>query len=227
MAFGLLVENEYGRLQIDDQHQVVSLMLKGTAVADGNVMGSSTTRLYTLTVTGRTAPLLAVGVDKPASGEKLCQVLSAVPTGSTWTFTILVWHQHGTDFGFRWYVYDVPLGTTVPSYGLAIWNAAGQLVFNSDHPPMRIASAMVAGRTYAALNYGPLIYSENVIWDTIEQQDVIYWQLYADGVATYHGASPASGFIASGEGFSPPTIPFPHNISGSPLIAILVDVTGL
>lgn len=227
MAYGALFVNDNNRIQIDENSPVLSLMSQGTATAGDSVMGSSTTRAYTLTVSGRTAPLLAIGVDKPTQGEKGCHVVEAVRNGGSWTYTVIIWHQYGTDFAFRWYLFDLPYGTVLTGYGLAVWDAQGRLVFNSNHAPMRTVTTMASGRVYAVVHYAPFLYNESWWWDTTNQVDRVNWSLYADAVATYSGATPMSGFIAGGESFSGPTIPWPHTQTSGPLTPLFVDVTGL
>lgn len=226
MAFGALFVNDGNRVQIDDTTPVLSLMSHGTALATDVVMGSSTTRAYTLSVSGRTAPLLAIGVNKPTQGDKGFQVVEAVRSGGSWTYKVVIWHQYGSDFSFRWYVFDLPYGTALTGYGLALWDDQGRLVFNSNHAPMRTVTAMSAGRTYAAVYYAPFLYNESWWWDTTNQVDRVDWSLYADAIATYPGAAPMSGFIAGGESFSGPTIPWPHTQTSGPLAPLFVDVSG-
>ncbi|WP_293826019.1 hypothetical protein [uncultured Brevundimonas sp.] len=228
MSFGVLFLNDSNRVQIDENTPVLSLIQKGTATATTAVMGSPTTRAYTLTLTGRTAPLLAIGVEKPSQGEKGFQIVEVVRNGGSWTYTIMIWHQYGTDFGFRWYLFDLPYGTPLIGYGLAVWDAQGRLVFNSNHAPMRSVTAMAAGRSYAAVYYAPFILNESWSWDTAEQRDRVTWSLYCEAVATYPGAGWASGYVDGGESFSGPTIPWPNTQSGGgPLSPLFVEVTGL
>lgn len=227
MAFGLFFDNIHSRRQIDDRTPTISLISKGTGTASSGVMGSSTTRTATLSFSGRTAPMIAVGVDKPGQGDKGFQVLSATLSGGTWTYEIAIWHQYGTDFGFRWYLFDVPFGTALPSFGFALWDEQGRLTASSNMTPMPRADSMVSGGLYAAVYHAPFIYNENWWWDTTAQRDRVDWSLYADAVATYAGAAAMSGFIAGGESFTGPTIPWPHSQTMGPMTPLFVDVTGL
>ena len=226
MAFGAVFHNDSGMVQIDDQRAVLSLMSCGTDVATVSMGSYGTTCYKVLTFTGRTAPLLAIGVDKPAMGDKGFQIVKTERSGSTWSFTVAVWHSHNGDFAFRWYLFDLPWGTTPSGWGMALWDASGRCTFSTDYPPARVTATMVAGRSYAAINGGPLAYQENFDWDSEEQQEIITWQLSCYPLATYIGAGSMNGAIDGAVDWQAPTIPWltAPNISAGP--QILFDVTG-
>ncbi len=230
MAFGLFFDNDMLRRQLDADTATLTLVSKGTGTATTVVTtggGNGPARVISLSFTGRTAPMLAVGVDKPSQGEKLVQVLSATLSDQTWTFRVVVWHQFGTDFAFRWYLFDVPYNTSLAGFGFAFWDEQGRITANSNLAPMRTASAMTSGRLYAAVHLAGLIGTENWWWDTTAQVERVDWSYYVDGVSTYPGATAASGFIEGGTSFNAPIMPYPHGPNGGAKVSIMVDVTGL
>lgn len=230
MAFGLFFNNDSLRRQLDADTATLSLISKGVAVADAAILpggGAGTARSLRLTFQGRTAPMLAVGVDRPVQGDKLVQVAASSVSGTTWTFDVIVWHQYGTDFGFRWHLFDVPHGTALTGFGFAFWDENGRLTANSNVAPMRSASSMASGRVYSAVHVAGLILTENRWWDTTAQVQRVDWQLFVDGISTYPGAGVASGFIDGGTSFNTPTVPWPNSPSGGAAVSFLVDVTGL
>lgn len=226
MAFGALFINDHNRVQIDDTTSVLSLVDSGSAIATLSDYGTSTTRWHTLTVTGRTAPVLAIGVDQPSTGQKGFQIVRSERSGTTWTFTIFIWHSHSFDFNFRWYVFDTPDGSAATGWGMILRNASSQIVFNSNLPPARSVSAMTSGRTYAAVHAGPLGYQENFDWDSETMQSVIIWSLYCSPFATYPGAGTMEGFVAGGVDFQSPNIPWLTSPNIALSAPILLDVTG-
>ncbi|WP_436356938.1 SDR family NAD(P)-dependent oxidoreductase [Brevundimonas sp. CEF1] len=121
-------------------------------------------------------------------------------------------------------------GATVPvhEFPLDSWKRVVDINLNGVFYCCRAVTptAMATGRTYAAVYYAPFLYNESWWWDTTAQQDRVNWSLYADAVATYPGAAAMSGFIAGGESFSGPTIPWPHAQTGGPMTPLLVDVSG-
>lgn len=230
MVFGLFFDNNNLRRQLDSDTATLSLVNKGVGTASQVVMpggGPGTTKYVRLTFSGRTAPMLAVGVDKPTQGEKSIQVVQSTVSGTTWTFDVVVWHQYGTDFAFRWYLFDVPYNTTLTGFGFAFWDEQGRLTANSNVAPMRTVSSMTSGRLYAAIHVSRFILVENWWWDTTAQQDRVDWQLSMDGISTYPGAAASSGFIDGGTSFNGPTVPWPNSPNAGPAVSILVDVTGL
>lgn len=229
MAFGLFFDNNNLRRQLDADVPTLSLISKGTGTAATDIIagGSGTAKYATLTFAGRTAPMLSVGVDKPSLGEKLVQIVSSSLSGGTWTFKVAVWHQYGTDFAFRWHLFDVPYGSSLHGFGFAFWDTSGRLTVNSNIPPMRTVSAMVSGKLYTAVHIAGLILTENWWWDTTAQVERVDWALYMDGVSTYPGAAVSSGFIAGGTSFDVPAISFPTGPNSGPAVSIKVDVTGL
>jgi hypothetical protein len=226
MAFGATFKNDNDVVTIDSERPVLSLMNKGESMADTAIGYNNFGYTKVLTFTNRQAPLLAISVDKPASGDKGFQIIKVERTGSTWSYTILIWTNAGVDFSFRWYLFDIPYGTTPSGYGLATWDAMGRCTFNSAYPPARVASSMTSGRVYAATGYGRLDYQENFDWDSVEMQPSIQWSLWCNPIATYPSAGSMSGALAGGVDWQPPN--FPELTAGTlvSLPIIYFDVTG-
>lgn len=146
MPVGLQVFNDDGIVQIDQDYFSFGLRQKGTAVCNQSIGGPTAMRYAAVTVTGATAPMIAVH----HSGFLALYRVSV--SGSTWTFYFL----GGNGLTFEYFIFDVYNAAMAPPGGLEIFNASGARVFSSQTPPARIVgvgasfSGLNASRKYAA-----------------------------------------------------------------------------
>lgn len=154
MPIGLQVLNDDGNIVIDEEYRNFTLHAKGTAtMGSSDIGGTAAIYACTITATGCTTPMLAL---KSAS---YVSVIGAAVSGGTWTYEI---YSNTPSFTFDWYVFDV---ATLPAdtFGFAVYNSSGALVFHSSNKAMRVVRsdpagtgettgiALTAGRTYAVI----------------------------------------------------------------------------
>jgi len=128
MSYGLEVKNEDDVLQIDETHLNYGFISSGTATC--NTFISSVSRLYraTVTVTNGTNPVVAIHTDGNAIA-----LSGIVTSGSTRTY----YYLGPQNAEFIYYVFDeYPESTS--GYGLQVFNASGDVTFNSNYPPMKV-----------------------------------------------------------------------------------------
>jgi hypothetical protein len=154
MPIGLQVLNDNGDIVIDEEYRNFALHAKGTATMGSTDIGG-TALIYacTITVTGCTTPMLAL------KSANYVSVIGASVSGSTFTYEI---YSNTPSFTFDWYVFDVA-AVPADTFGFAVYNAAGALVFHSSSKAMRVVRsddagtggtsgiALAAGRTYAVI----------------------------------------------------------------------------
>lgn len=164
MPAGIRIRNDAGAIQIDETYVNFVLVGKGsttiatTYFAAGGTAGRTVYRTD-ITVTGRTAPLLAIKSSQAVVVEKV------TVSGGSWTWRVLANATTSID----WYCFDLAPVEETDTFGLAVFNAAGDPVFHSSQKPLRIAAAfgygdgdgfyidtvpavsLTAGRAYAAI----------------------------------------------------------------------------
>lgn len=144
---GLTIYNDSGTLQIDEDYKNLSLVEKPIV----NAVGGS--GLISINYTG-VRPVVAVG------HTTFVAFVYATVSGTSWTFYFMGGGAAGTPIQF--YIFDDP--KTAPTFGLEVYNAAGQLSFSFGAPPLRIVSihpnlnptvtqsfSLSAGKTYATV----------------------------------------------------------------------------
>lgn len=146
MPAGIQVFNNAGIVQIDQDYLTFGLRQKGTAVCNQVIGGPTALRYAAVTVTGATAPMIAV------HHNGFLGLYRVSVSGSTWTFYFL----GGNGLTFEYFVFDVYNAAMAPPGGLEIFNASGARVFSSQTPPARIVgvgttfSGLSSSRKYAA-----------------------------------------------------------------------------
>lgn len=154
MPVGLQVLNDNGDIVIDEEYRNFALKSSGSATMGSTDIGGTAT-IYTvaIAVSGCTTPMLAL------KSSNYVSVLGVNVSGGTYTWTV---SSNVASFSFDWYVFDV---AEVPAdtFGLAIYNSAGALVFHSSNKAMRVVRsddagtggtggiALTSGRTYAVI----------------------------------------------------------------------------
>jgi hypothetical protein len=148
---GLRVFGDSGVFQIDNTYRNLSLREKGTFVTTSN-MYSSVSVAQISARTGFTSPILAVG------GSVLSQPIVLYDSGTgRFSFAVRASGPIGTQVPY--WIFDVPPPPPASGAGIRVWNASGQLVFDSSLPPLRVVKFSVnsdnpnfsgqAGRSYA------------------------------------------------------------------------------
>jgi len=154
MPTGLRILNDNGDIVIDEEYRSFVLKQKGSATMGSTDIGGTAT-IYTvnIVVTNCTTPMLAL------KSANYVSVLGTSISGQTYTFTVA---SNVASFSFDWYVFDV---ATLPAetFGFAVYNSTGQLVFHSSNKAMRVVRsddagtggtsgiALTAGRVYAVI----------------------------------------------------------------------------
>jgi hypothetical protein len=148
MPAGIQIFNDSGVLQIDETYINYVLISKGTATTNQsspNYSWSSRPVYYVeITATGRTAPMIAL---KASQGAEVFVVNGSVSSG-TWKWRIV---GGANNVSFDYYIFDVaPVSTD--TFGVAIYNAAGDPVFHSSQKPLRVGGVFESEGTI--LPYG-------------------------------------------------------------------------
>lgn len=118
MPAGFQVWGDHGFLQIDQDYRNYALVAKGTNAVHGPP-----------TITDPVAPVLVLY--STAGG--------VVPVGITISGTTWGWNVVSSPAGvdYEWYIYDVPPPSTA-TFGLVIYNAAGEVAFDATRKYMRV-----------------------------------------------------------------------------------------
>lgn len=154
MPTGLQVLNDSGDIVIDEEYRSFALKSSGSATMGSTDIGG-TAAIYTvdITVTNCTTPMLAL------KAANYVSVLGVNVSGSTYTWTV---SSNVASFSFDWWCFDVA-AVPADTFGLAVYNAAGELVFHSSSKAMRVVRsddagtggtsgiALTSGRTYAVI----------------------------------------------------------------------------
>ncbi len=147
MGYGGLFVTDFGNDLIDETFKSLALISKGTLTTDtAHPLGSS--KIFSFI---GTHPLLALQDSTPFGIHQ--QGLS----GSNWQ--VEVWSTGAIGTVINWFLFDDVPAVAPSGYGLAVWNAGGDLVFDSNKKYLRIEDfvhavgtyTLTAGRSYAAI----------------------------------------------------------------------------
>lgn len=180
MAAGLTVYNSANTIQIDENYRNLMVLNSGW---NG-----------TPTASGISWPLCAI------RSTSLALAYTLTSTSSV-SYTVV-----GGGSGYNWYVFDLA-NTPVSSVGLHVYNASGQLVYDSGRNPMRIVDYLVfnseaefngatrtypAGRTYAVIigKYASKFISQSL------NRDACGWEIQQDWY--YSGARVNNNVVTFG-----------------------------
>jgi hypothetical protein len=134
MAFGFQSFTEDGTLQIDETTPCLQLRQKGQlTVASGTNTAHITANL---TYSGGSTPLVALRV--PPERQAYATMTGAKLSGGTWTFKIAMENWSGLQGTYivDYYIFDRP--NTRDSWGLAIYDASGNLTYSSAQQAMLV-----------------------------------------------------------------------------------------
>jgi hypothetical protein len=151
--------NNAGTVLIDDNYSNACLSARGSLTLGSTFAGNGNCYVTTLTITSAQLPMLALELSDVPLSHFYTQV-----SNTTWTFTIF----HPKNYAGRvinYYVFSIPSLVGNAGGQLQLFNAAGQLVFDSNLKYMRvfkfyattlnnatIASDLTAGRVFAAVS---------------------------------------------------------------------------
>lgn len=201
MSFGFKSIGENGTIQIDENYPSISLLGKGTFTP--TTPYGLRARVGTITLSGD-MPLLAIrATPQTGVGRKGATVIGISRSGQNWTFTILVFNDYATkDWSIQYFHYARP-PNTLSGFGLVVKDSTGLVTYNSNYPAMNLS----AGGTRAFVAMSLVNYSENPIWDTEEQREVISYG-YSTTVYWVDGANVVTyvADIETGEALSPPSL---------------------
>jgi hypothetical protein len=141
MTAGLQVFNTFGTLQLSDMFASFHCTDKGTATASSkydNVFGNQFGYTIQVSVPNRTgfAPILAIS--SPSIPVYVMGVQPLDTATNTWKFWICSGFYETTPPTFEWFAFN-PLTGPVGNYGLQVWNAAGELTYDSSAKLFKIA----------------------------------------------------------------------------------------
>jgi hypothetical protein len=177
MPVGFQVFKSNGTVQIDDQYRCMSLVEKRVV---NIAAGSTSPTHYAVSATGNNVLVACRTQSLQVSTWTVSN------TGTSWTTNFLFLSDSGTvgeDVIF--YIFSEPEPTPV-TFGLEVYNAAGQLCFSSDVNPLKVAAVVggtsgfsgAAGRIYAPIiltRSDDITFNNNVIWN------IRYWFMRCAG----------------------------------------------
>ena len=167
MAYGLRVYNDTGQVQIDQDYLNPSFKAKGTVSSltssqfgytylGGNSGFSRSAVFWVVDYTG-TTPVIAV---RPPDGRQIFvsnlwseQVTSNPPPAGY--KRLVFWSPGTTAATLTWYLFDAidPGSLPAASYGLAVRNAAGGLVYHSELSVFRPREPVILGSSGVGTSY--------------------------------------------------------------------------
>lgn len=139
MSHGLQVYNESGILQIDSLYKNMSLVSSGSVICSGNDVGL--TRYADVNITG-TNPILAL-----REYNHGISALAYAKSGNVFTFRIYAYLYRRsdnavmTDIPVNYWVFDSVPNTPTSGHGLHVYNANGQLAYDSNNKYFKILHA--------------------------------------------------------------------------------------
>jgi hypothetical protein len=170
------VLNDNGDIVIDEEYRNFALHAKGTAtMGSSDIGGTAAIYAVSIAVTGCTTPMLAL------KSANYVSVIGVGVSGSTFTYEI---YSNTASFTFDWYVFDVP-EVPADTFGFAVYNAVGALVFHSSNKAMRVVRSddagtggtggitLTSGRTYAVIQSANGWRARNVYRDLPEEYKYI------------------------------------------------------
>lgn len=159
MAFGIQIRNTAGSIQIDENYKNLALVAKSTIVT--TVSGGGWSHVD-LTISG-VHPVLALRCTTAA-----CYYYYVTNSGSSWTYRLFVNNATAGADTITYYVFDEPPAPVMSGFGMLVFNAAGEVTFDSRHKYLRVEDfvehphteadlTFTAGRQYAAILSKPSI----------------------------------------------------------------------
>ena len=230
MPAGFQIIGSSGNVQIDGNYVNLGLIAKGTVTipAAGSISTSAVNASAItpqIVVTGST-PILCI-----APKIVRANIGRVQQSGSTFSYTIIGGASSAGET-FNWYLFDQMSLTTQGTSGLQVFNASGQIVFNSNANPMRIAAVgqvpnvSLSGNPSTSINaptagtYAACLTQSRMYYQALGAGN--FGQLYGDGVTITSSGSTIGAFLIA---LPPNNISMSEMTNGGPIL--LVDVSGL
>ena len=132
--YGLKVWNKDGFVQIDGTYRNLGLRAKGSVYSGG--VGSSTGFYIAAVTLPATAPMLAWRATAPTAQRQIVQ------SGGQITY---YFECQGNGVRVDYWLFDFPDFAILPgNYGLRVWSASGEVVFDSRARYMRVIDSLQA-----------------------------------------------------------------------------------
>lgn len=134
MSYGIEIYASDGTLQANSEMICWFCRKTGTGTTTFRTVGNSPTSSLTVDVTGMNNPIVAILINGYSVAKALgsSTYVTDAPIGTSYTYYI--------------FDYAVSLPTNSGTYGIEIFNATGQRVFNSNFFPMQVLN-MLTGNT--------------------------------------------------------------------------------
>lgn len=175
MTFGIQCFNGSGELTFSSDAYVLAYLGKATFVSTSGYTGTvNSSRIGHSTWSFSYAGPITVAIGLKASGQAGARVLSVVPgSGTTWIITVqdlgtgtegpsggADFFEQNTDSDI--YVFGVPL--TVPAYGFAIYDAAGNLAADLTRLPLTVKARLRYGSSVLSLTTPSIVKPAVIGW---------------------------------------------------------------
>lgn len=144
MPAGAKFINDWGTIQIDDTHPNYAMKSKGSANSVW-YPAPQDVNLATWTVPDGDALICAI-----ASTTRSIFEYAGHDVGNQRFFYTMV-DGGSSSHLVEWWAFDLPTDTGLP-YGMRVWNASGQIMFDSNRPHARVIDgvALNAGNSFSA-----------------------------------------------------------------------------
>jgi hypothetical protein len=134
MAYGIEIYASDGTLQANSEMICWFCRKTGTGTTVSRVVGNSSPSSLTVNVAGMTNPIVAI---------KMAGYNVAKAGGSTYVTSAPI----GTSYTYYIFDYAASLPANAGAYGIEIFNASGQRVFNSNFFPMQVLNMLTGSAT--------------------------------------------------------------------------------
>jgi hypothetical protein len=143
MSAGLQVIGDHGSVQIDQNYYNMVLITNGYVgsglynITPPDAYGDPQTTAYMAVINyNGTNPILCLDT----KGYCCAHYQTVYNGANSYTFYVLTFDGNGnpTPATIAYYIYDTVPNIQATSRGLTVWNASGQVTFNSDYEPMRL-----------------------------------------------------------------------------------------
>ena len=142
MAAGIQVKGDHGVIQIDADYRNLVFISKHTfTTTTGGLIADSS--YGSISFTGRTTPVIAIR-------STMATTVMAATIGSTSTFYIIAKGPVGQTFTV--YLYDVPPPPSAHGVGLQVFDASGNIAFDSNWKPMVVSDAFSVPSSFLTAN---------------------------------------------------------------------------
>lgn len=137
MPAGFQIIGAHGVVQVDENYVNLGLIAKGTVTIPAG--GVPLNQAAQIVVAG-SSPVLCI---RPVS--TYATIRRVQKSGGTYSYTLQGGYANANGTGptaetFNWYLFDRMALTTMSNTGVQVFNATGEITFNSNGNPMRVAA---------------------------------------------------------------------------------------